>query len=748
MSKIVSYLLRLTAIVFGVVSILLLIAPKASANEFTQTGTYMNSPYSYCDTQHTYYDLYSPGGNITITQGTPSRTITFYGKVHACSTLSYEWALWPHINFYNVNSRLSGLSTNLDMGEPTLYGLGSRRGNIYTVARNVTVDTSGLGPGVHNICFNWRGWGYHGFWDHTIEVTYCVSVTVNAPPPPQSGNMQITMYGPNNGSRIFNAGYIWPGGLWPGNDRFNMCMAYFGKIANSCTGGHVQSPNVSLSPATYTVYRDNNIDTDGWYINYVQRAQNGPIVPDSGFDRYAFAVANNQQVYADVHLEKYASQCRDTTFSVAKPKPGEEFTATFNMQNPGGITNWSHGAGVRMKVFIPSQFEILTAPAGAYDDPPEVGLEGFLGNKIHLQIFYPGNVASGSTFTRTLRLKVKDTAPPGSIAKFPRSMIFPPKSPAANPYGSPFNPGCDSQIEIGTPVFYPWLQTKYGDVSAADFVSGQKYNQPGSREATSSEKEATNVIMATAADQQFCSVNLYALGTNPKVQREQCRNGRYAEDQRFGDIDTAINNAWNQNGAGSSPGCNPRYGTQKLTGSTKVGANLSSCANGTIYQVNGGASLSSLLAGQPSQGRATIWVKGNLTVDRTVIYNYAASYAKPEDIPNLAIYVEGDVIIQSSINQLDAAIISTGKIKTCGSDYSTTASAPTCGSQLVVHGYLFANGGYQFGRNYYVETSNTNPAEKIVLTGQSIAFPPPGLDKASLGNNDLKITEEDNPRVK
>lgn len=669
-----------------------------------------------------------------------AKTIFYVMPDNPCCHVGISNLEMTHYNTTSANSTITFRSPQPISTGAIGYGTAQLRTHATTVKFNSIPS-----PGTYNQKY-----------DFTLKLTQCSGkncststdsgynyavFNIKAPP---KGWLQITKYGPNNDFK----------GHWPApNQYFNMCMNYFTEISGSCTGENSQSALKNLnSGITYTVNLKNfngKADTNGWYINYVQRAQGGPIVPDVGFNQYRFPVYEGQYAWADIHYEKYASQCRDTTFSVAKPKPGEEFTATFNMQNPNGITNWSHGAGVRMKVFIPSQFEILTPAAGAYDDPPEEGLEGFLGNKIHLQIFYPGNVASGSTFTRTLRLKVKDTAAPGSIAKFPRSMIFPPKSPAANPYGSPFNPGCDSQIEIGYPVFYPWLQTKFGDVSAVELVSGQKYNQPGSREATYSEKEATNVIMATTGDQQFCSVNLYALGTSPKAYREQCKNGHYTEDQRFGDIDTAINNAWNQNGAGSSPGCNPRYGTQKLTGSTKVGTNLSSCANGTIYQVNSGASLSSLLAGQPSQGRATIWVKGNLTVDRTVIYNYAASYAKPEDIPNLAIYVEGEVIIQSSINQLDAAIISTGKIKTCGSDYSTTASALTCGSQLVVHGYLFANGGYQFGRNYYVEASpNTNPAEKIVLTGQSIAFPPPGLDKASLGNNDLKITEEDNPRVK
>lgn len=295
--------------------------------------------------------------------------------------------------------------------------------------------------------------------------------------------------------------------------------------------------------------------------------------------------------------------------------------------------------------------------------------------------------------------------------------------------------------------FFPWLQTKYGDVSAANFVSGQQYSKPGSREAASSEKEATNVIMATAGDQQFCSVNLYALGTNPKAQREQCRNGGYSENQRFSDIQIAINNAWEQNGKGNSANCNPRYGTQNITATIKVGATLSQCSNGTIYQVNGNVSLSSLMVGQPNIGRATIWVKGNLTIDRAVAYNYSTSYSRPEDIPNLAIYVEGEVVIKSNVTQLDAAIVSTGDIETCEENY--IASAANCGEQLVVHGMLFGNDGFRFGRNFFNEASpNTSPAEKIVLTGQSIAFPPPGLDKASLGNNDLKIVREDNPRLK
>ena len=665
-----------------------------------------------------------------------AKTIFYVMPDNPCCHVGISNLEMTHYNTTSANSTITFRSPQPISTGAIGYGTAQLRTHATTVKFNSIPS-----PGTYNQKY-----------DFTLKLTQCSGkncststdsgynyavFNIKAPP---KGWLQITKYGPNNDFK----------GHWPApNQYFNMCMNYFTEISGSCTGENSQSALKNLtSGLTYTVNLKNfngKADTNGWYINYVQRAQGGPIVPDVGFNQYRFPVYEGQYAWADIHYEKYACDNRASVTSPVKPKVGETFTTTFKKHNPNGITDWRIVDGVKMRVRIPPQFEFVSGPS--VSEAPENSLEAAFGfdNKY---IDLTGPINSGSDLSRALTFRVKNNAVAGQTYSFATSMVFPSKAPAANPFGSPFNCSDEPGIEVSQTIYYPWLQTKYGDVSAADFVSGQQYNKPGSREETSSEKEATNVIMATFADQQFCSVNLYALGRSPKGYREQCKNGHYTEDQRFGDIDTAINNAWNQNGAGSSPGCNPRYGTQKLTGSTKVGTNLSSCANGTIYQVNSGASLSSLLAGQPSQGRATIWVKGNLTVDRTVIYNYAASYAKPEDIPNLAIYVEGEVIIQSSINQLDAAIISTGKIKTCGSDYSTTASAPTCGSQLVVHGYLFANGGYQFGRNYYVEASNTNPAEKIVLTGQSIAFPPPGLDKASLGNNDLKITEEDNPRVK
>jgi hypothetical protein len=95
--------------------------------------------------------------------------------------------------------------------------------------------------------------------------------------------------------------------------------------------------------------------------------------------------------------------------------------------------------------------------------------------------------------------------------------------------------------------------------------------------------------------------------------------------------------------------------------------------------------------------------------------------------PNLAIVVNGNVNISSSVSTINATIYATGKINTCatssGNDENTNACAQ---NQLSINGSLSAKNGYSFKRAYITEARS--PAEIVSLAGQSLLFPPPGTE--------------------
>ena len=223
----------------------ILLSPKAEAR--TITASYIESPYSYCGDPHTYYDVFAPGANVTVSEGTSSVDVTFYGRIHVCSGVNYEAASYAQMNFRNINSRLSGMGSTWYFGSNTIYGPIVQRGNIYTQSRNVNVNTAGLGAGSHDICFEWQGSAWHGFWDYTNGwFQNCVTVNVTAPPPPQLGKIVVTKYGPDNSA-------------------VESCINFiFSNLA--CTGNSNQVTKDNLAITDYNV---GNTPDAGWKISKI-----------------------------------------------------------------------------------------------------------------------------------------------------------------------------------------------------------------------------------------------------------------------------------------------------------------------------------------------------------------------------------------------------------------------------------------------------------------------------------------------
>lgn len=314
------------------------------------------------------------------------------------------------------------------------------------------------------------------------------------------------------------------------------------------------------------------------------------------------------------------------------------------------------------------------------------------------------------------------------------------------------------------PTFYPWLQTKKGDVSSQGSITGQnlgvgdalvpplgaRHTDATNRYLSSSagsSSESSFAITAGAGGKNFCSNNLYTLGTNQNADGKICNLATYVSRLiKVGDMRSAINNSWNSNGAGSGGSCAP-YKTANVASYVNSDISLG-CTNGAgIQKVS---SDFNFISQNPPRtiinGRGTLWVTGKLTISDDIVYGYPASVSL-QNLPNFVIFVDGNVEIDASVRQIDAVIIATGTINTCLQRDSS------CNQSLVANG-LWASFGetpINFARRSFNQGNpNASPAEILFLTGQTIIMPPPGLDEKDGDiNNQLQINSgELPPRLK
>jgi hypothetical protein len=313
--------------------------------------------------------------------------------------------------------------------------------------------------------------------------------------------------------------------------------------------------------------------------------------------------------------------------------------------------------------------------------------------------------------------------------------------------------------KIPVPIpYYPWLQTKNGDVTSADNsidngkITGQKIgsatdlnNRRGARRAGTGTAPATVaessfVVAATDAGDYFCAQERFVLG-KPLANRDNfddvsCQTGGYTPSPvNFDKVKASIAKAYADNGNGvpKSPAtpnaCNPKYATGVTATNGAVFFNNvdKNCPAGGIQKIDGSATIASSVNPKIVTGRGTVWVTGSLTIDRDIIYGAATN--DPKTTPNLVIFVEGNVFIGADVTQIDASIISMETISTCTQSGTT---GPACSSALVINGFLASGGKIDFARRYYAEpyaTATPSPAELINLTSQSTTFPAPGLDR-------------------
>ena len=309
---------------------------------------------------------------------------------------------------------------------------------------------------------------------------------------------------------------------------------------------------------------------------------------------------------------------------------------------------------------------------------------------------------------------------------------------------------CFVRINVGAapgdPTNGPWLQSKWGNTTAIREITSNKAGDRGSRPVAATEKEAQYVVMAYIVN-NFCSTKGYNFGAgsgggctypvgyrvNPSIYRSGDLGG--PDDPIIANLRKILANS-----ATNDTSCNaqkPYFVVPNLTavlGSPAVsfGATASCAKVGTLTS----ATLSSHTF---SQGRATIFVDGNLTITADNVVNYGGSYLSPNEVPNVGLIVKGDITIDPAVKNLDISMYATGKIKTC-----TTYPNPNCNTQLKVRGIMAAAGGFELGRNLY----GASPSELIVGSGLIEAFPPPGfIDVSSNKVVGVKyLSTESNPR--
>jgi len=318
--------------------------------------------------------------------------------------------------------------------------------------------------------------------------------------------------------------------------------------------------------------------------------------------------------------------------------------------------------------------------------------------------------------------------------------------------------------------YYPWLQTKQGDVVAdgkikGQVTSGDGLENPGAKLDSVKDQEAEFLIIsAVGGGDNFCSTYDYIL-TNTNSQGGDCNNGtgykfNSTSIDGSGGVDRVIagvKQAFADNPVPAGQSCSSR-GIATATATTATLPTLSTnCEGGIIYKMPGGSSIG---LKDVSKGRVTIYVEGDLNITGYLNSTGGSQQANPLNAANLAIVATGNINIVSTMKILNAQLYAGGKINTCTTITGSATTTNECSvNQLLVKGAMSAKGGFDFKRTYiYGVTSgtistctaspttapieyptsavtDTCPSELITLNAQGIAFPPPGIESRYFYND-------------
>ena len=298
--------------------------------------------------------------------------------------------------------------------------------------------------------------------------------------------------------------------------------------------------------------------------------------------------------------------------------------------------------------------------------------------------------------------------------------------------------GPTSQCKLNT-WYFPWLQTKQGDVIADGSITGQYLSDgisfPGARKDGFQGKEAEFLVISAVADGgPFCSTYNYILTNTSAAEGQNCSNGGGysfnpnsvdAPGVTVGKVFTGVQQAYSDNGGGAAGSAACTDVSKVYTASALPSPATINCTGSIIYKIAAG-NLGSVTV---SKGRATIFVEGDLNITGNINYADNTAQGDPRLAPSLAIVASGNINIDKGVSTIAASLYSNKKIDTCSDTIINN-----CATRLIVQGSMSSREGYAFDRTY-VDTTNRTSAELINLGWQTVMFPPPGIESRYFYND-------------
>ncbi len=724
---------------------------------------------------------YDPG-NITninfgsVPQGTASVSRSSQAGVHVCSTASYSSVAAAAIQATN-NSVLAVSPDRLE------YGSVSRGATEYQSV-TFTAYPSNLSVGTHNLCLSFSGAATYSGTRHSASGSACGTITITAPTQPNGTIAVKKMIPDGNGWKVgspatnnpvTNIGWASSGanewsqsyaaGVYSTSTNAPPSGWHFVKTTATYGGSCGSHSGTETSPATSYDVRVCSNQTVVVRFHYapdeIPNEPNGTIavkkmIPDGNGWKVGSPAINNPTTYigwassgANEWSQSYAPGVYST--STLAPPSGWHFvktTATYG-GSCGSHSGTETSASMAHPVRVCSNQTVVVRFHYAPDTGSQtVSCNAFSANPQSLS--NPGNTTLSWQTSGGASWSINNgVGSVGSANGTKQVYVANTITYTLTVTGANGSDTCSTIVTVTPtldPTNGPWLQSKWGNTTAIREITSNKAGDRGSRPVAATEKEAQYVVMAYIVN-NFCSTKGYNFGAgsgggctypvgyrvNPSIYRSGDLGG--PDDPIIANLRKILANS-----ATNDTSCNaqkPYFVVPNLTavlGSPAVsfGATASCAKVGTLTS----ATLSSHTF---SQGRATIFVDGNLTITADNVVNYGGSYLSPNEVPNVGLIVKGDITIDPAVKNLDISMYATGKIKTC-----TTYPNPNCNTQLKVRGIMAAAGGFELGRNLY----GASPSELIVGSGLIEAFPPPGfIDVSSNKVVGVKyLSTESNPR--
>lgn len=130
-----------------------------------------------------------------------------------------------------------------------------------------------------------------------------------------------------------------------------------------------------------------------------------------------------------------------------------------------------------------------------------------------------------------------------------------------------------------------------------------------------------------------------------------------------------------------------------------------------------------------TNGTYIVNVSGTLNIDRNIIVS-AESYASIYQIPQVVIFVNGDVNISGGVTEVDAWIIATGTFRSCSDFHSGTTQTASrvynhdtaCDKQLTINGPVMASKAElrrSYGSDPVIQGARYTPGEIFNLSGEN-----------------------------